>query len=90
AAQPVVRQALEAARPRLREMMRDAGFQLGPASVNAGMPNGQQAMPQPQQHFQSGQRDAGGPAVSARVDPVAAPTAGMRVLPGRGMVDTFA
>ncbi|MGN6388861.1 MAG: flagellar hook-length control protein FliK [Burkholderiaceae bacterium] len=90
AAQPEVRQALEAAMPRLRDMMSDAGIQLGQASVNAGMPNGQQAMPQPQQHFQSGQRDAGGPAVSARVDPVAAPTAGMRVLPGRGMVDTFA
>ncbi|MGN6703612.1 MAG: flagellar hook-length control protein FliK, partial [Burkholderiaceae bacterium] len=43
AAQPEVRQALEAAMPRLRDMMSDAGIQLGQASVNAGMPNGQQA-----------------------------------------------
>lgn len=89
AAQPEVRQALEAAMPRLRDMMSDAGIQLGQASVNAGMPNGQQAMPQPQQHFQAGQREAGGSA-AARAEPVTAPAAGMRVLASRGMVDTFA
>ncbi|MCU6502357.1 flagellar hook-length control protein FliK [Rugamonas sp. A1-17] len=36
-AQPEVRQALEAAMPKLREMMSDAGIQLGNATVSAGM-----------------------------------------------------
>ncbi|MBK4739301.1 flagellar hook-length control protein FliK [Noviherbaspirillum pedocola] len=36
AAQPEVRQALEAALPRLKEMMSDAGIQLGQANVGAG------------------------------------------------------
>lgn len=39
AAQPEVRQALEAALPKLREMMGDAGIQLGEATVSAGTPN---------------------------------------------------
>ena len=39
AAQPEVRQALEAALPRLREMMGDAGIQLGEATINAGTAN---------------------------------------------------
>ena len=39
AAQPEVRQALEAALPKLREMMSDSGIQLGQATVSAGMPN---------------------------------------------------
>jgi len=37
-AQPEVRQALEAAFPRLREMMSEAGIQLGQASVSADTP----------------------------------------------------
>lgn len=36
AAQPEVRQALEAALPRLREMMSESGIQLGQANVSAG------------------------------------------------------
>nr|WP_217345026.1 flagellar hook-length control protein FliK [Noviherbaspirillum sp. L7-7A]MBV0879238.1 flagellar hook-length control protein FliK [Noviherbaspirillum sp. L7-7A] len=36
AAQPEVRQALEAALPRLREMMGESGIQLGQANVSAG------------------------------------------------------
>lgn len=39
AAQPEVRQALEAAMPKLREMLGDAGIQLGQANVSAGTPN---------------------------------------------------
>ena len=39
AAQPEVRQAIEAALPKLREMMSDAGIQLGQTSVNAGSGN---------------------------------------------------
>lgn len=41
AAQPEVRQALEAALPKLREMMGDAGIQLGEATINAGTANQQ-------------------------------------------------
>lgn len=43
AAQPEVRQALEDAMPRLREMMSESGLSLGNASVNAGMPEQRQA-----------------------------------------------
>jgi len=39
AAQPEVRQALEAALPRLREMMNEAGVQLGQANVSSNMPD---------------------------------------------------
>ncbi|NMM28530.1 MAG: hypothetical protein HHJ12_14860 [Glaciimonas sp.] len=39
AAQPEVRQALEAALPRLREMMSEAGIALGQANVSSNMPN---------------------------------------------------
>ncbi|NMM36035.1 MAG: hypothetical protein HHJ09_00780 [Glaciimonas sp.] len=39
AAQPEVRQALEAALPRLREMMSEAGVALGQANVSSNMPN---------------------------------------------------
>ncbi|HAT30303.1 MAG TPA: hypothetical protein DCW29_05460 [Janthinobacterium sp.] len=42
AAQPEVRQALEAALPRLREMMNEAGIQLSNATVSAGMAQQQQ------------------------------------------------
>jgi flagellar hook-length control protein FliK len=41
-AQPEVKQALEAAMPKLREMMDQAGIQLGQANVQTGMPNQQQ------------------------------------------------
>lgn len=39
--QPEVRQALEAALPKLREMLGDAGIQLGQANVSAGTPQQQ-------------------------------------------------
>ncbi len=41
AAQPEVRHALEAALPKLREMLADAGIQLGQANVSAGTPQRQ-------------------------------------------------
>jgi flagellar hook-length control protein FliK len=47
-AQPEVKQALEAAMPKLREMMDAAGIQLGQATVNTGMPNQQQGANQQQ------------------------------------------
>ncbi|MEO6354149.1 MAG: flagellar hook-length control protein FliK [Burkholderiaceae bacterium] len=41
AAQPEVRQALEAALPKLREMLQEAGIQLGQANVSSNMPDRQ-------------------------------------------------
>lgn len=84
AAQPEVRQALEAALPKLREMLGDAGIQMGQASVNAGAP---------QQHGGHGEsRQA-----SRGVDPAAAATdaplsvADSQAAGGRqGLIDTFA
>jgi flagellar hook-length control protein FliK len=46
AAQPEVRQALEAAMPKLREMMSEAGIQLGSATVSADTSGQQQAFDQ--------------------------------------------
>jgi flagellar hook-length control protein FliK len=84
-AQPEVRQALEAALPKLREMMSDAGIQLGQSSVSAGTPN---------QHEAAGGSSRQTPHGSRSI--AAASDADMRVgrsqirLPGQGMVDTFA
>jgi flagellar hook-length control protein FliK len=63
AAQPEVRQALEAALPKLREMLGEAGIQLGQASVNSGTPNQQGGFEQQgsqtaRGHGQHGNRDA--------------------------------
>lgn len=85
-AQPDVRQALEAAMPRLREMMNDAGIQLGQSNVNSGMPNQQQAQDnQTGRHSFSGLTQAttlsDGPLRTGRTSPLTG---------GRGMVDTFA
>ena len=87
-AQPEVRQALEAAMPRLREMMSEAGIAFGNASVSAGTP-GQQ---------ESGQREASGDArrgggqggaVTGGEINIAPSTAG-RGRATLGAVDTFA
>jgi len=87
AAQPEVRQALEAALPKLREMMNEAGIQLGQATVSAEQ--------QQQQQNEAANREA------RRIGP-AYPGAGntdestIQNLPlptrhgGRGLVDTFA
>lgn len=84
-AQPEVRQALEAALPRLREMMGDAGIQLGQASVGTSLPNQQQAPGQ----------QAPRPAAPAPEPVGGNPEGALRPLRpqasggGRGMVDTF-
>ncbi len=84
AAQPEVRQALEAALPRLREMMQDAGIQLGQATVSADTPR-QQDM-----RDSGPQRTAGGFAHSGpdHGTEVALPPPAVRT--GRGLVDMFA
>ncbi|HEX7640984.1 MAG TPA: flagellar hook-length control protein FliK [Burkholderiaceae bacterium] len=92
AAQPEVRQALETALPKLREMLGDAGIQLGQASVNAG--NAQQ-----QQNFanQASPRSGnGGNGSSERGIDALDGTRGIVaqaasiVSSGIGLVDTFA
>lgn len=83
-AQPEVRQALEAAFPRLREMMNEAGIQLGQATVSADTP--QQNTPD-----QRSQRDA---PPFPNPDETSAGAMSLSQVPirqsGRGLVDTFA
>lgn len=90
AAQPEVRQALEAAMPKLREMLGDAGIQLGQANVSAGMPNNQQnAFAQQQQQQSSSRSNSGGNGGvdnDASVSVVRSQTISNT---GSGLVDTF-
>lgn len=85
AAQPEVRQALEAAMPKLRDMLSDAGIQLGQANVSTGTPNQQGAFsdhPARTAHS-AGQIDGGKEPLlrNGRIQPAAG---------GQGLVDTFA
>jgi flagellar hook-length control protein FliK len=87
AAQPEVRQALQDAVPKLREMLGDAGIQLGQANVSAGTPNNQQPGygDGRQTSRGSGQaidEDADTPVLTVRTQTI---TGG-----GQGLVDTFA
>jgi flagellar hook-length control protein FliK len=87
-AQPEVRQALENAMSRLREMMSETGISLGSATVNAGQPDQRQAQGEPQRGGASaGRFDTDGGASDA-----AAGSAARRVASGdrQGLVDTFA
>jgi flagellar hook-length control protein FliK len=84
-AQPEVRQALEAAFPRLKEMMNEAGIQLEQATVSADTPRQDDAPGRQAQRgipLTTGMDDA----VSAGLQPIRAP--GQQS--GRGLVDTFA
>lgn len=89
AAQPEVRQALEAAMPKLRDMLGEAGIQLGQASVNSGNPNqqggfDQQGSQQARGANNFGGRDNGAAEPAVRVTRVQPSSSGL------GMVDTFA
>jgi flagellar hook-length control protein FliK len=84
-AQPEVRQALEAAFPRLREMMDGAGIQLGQATVSADTPRQHDTA---DRQAQRGALPFGG---TDDAPPVALPTLQAPVpQSGRGLVDTFA
>jgi len=94
--QQEVRDALENALPRLREMMSESGIALANSSVNAGMPDQRQAQDQSQRgdgraswgHTggrRAGGRDDGPAVVETTVRP-----ARTRALGDNGMVDTFA
>jgi flagellar hook-length control protein FliK len=83
-----VRQALENALPRLREMMGESGIALGNATVDAGMPDGREA--QQQAGRGDGAAGRGGAGDAGGVDTGAVPVPRTRPLGDRGMVDTFA
>ncbi|RQO33264.1 flagellar hook-length control protein FliK [Herminiimonas sp. KBW02] len=83
--QPEVRHALEAAMPRLREMLNDAGIQLGQSNVSAGTPNQQGGFGEQRQSSgtrQSNQIDIADAAVHVSHVPTPASS--------NGLVDTFA
>lgn len=84
AAQPEVRQALEAALPKLRDMMSDAGVQLGQTSVSAGMPD-QFNQADRQQSQQTG-RNGG---QSQDQQEAAQTIRTQAITTGNGLVDTF-
>jgi len=88
-AQPEVKQALEAAMPKLREMMDQAGIQLGQATVNTGMPNQQQGANGQQQA--RGSSSSGGAGQDEEGDLTLAGVAGttQATTSGLGLVDTF-
>jgi len=89
-----VRQALENALPRLREMMSESGIALGNATVDANVPDQRQQQHDSERRAQGGQRGTGGltgdnqdgaPAVNE-----VAPRTRTVSLGDRGMVDLFA
>jgi flagellar hook-length control protein FliK len=93
-AQPEVRQALEAAVPKLREMMGDAGIVLGNATVSAGMTNQDNGYNQQTASAQSGGGGGDGGQGGSRfgrdsAEPVPRSAPPVRRLPA-GAVDTFA
>lgn len=88
AAQPEVRQALETAMPKLREMLGDAGIQLGQASVNAGTAQQQQNFANQASRSGKGGTDRGIDAIDGARASAAQAT--VSVTSGVGLVDTFA
>lgn len=82
-----VRQALENALPRLREMMSESGIALGNATVDAGQPDQRQAQ-------DDGSRTKGGAGThhdgTAGLDEAAARPVRVSTIGARGAVDTFA
>lgn len=88
-AQPEVKQALEAAMPKLREMMEQAGIQLGQATVNTGTPNQQQGANQQQARGNNNASNFGRN-VDDEADLNVAIVPRPAVSGGQGLVDTFA
>jgi len=83
--QPEVRQALESAIPKLREMLGDAGIQLGQASINSGSPQQQQTASQ-QNIRNSNSLNNAHDAIDTNIPASRA----ISVHTGQGLVDTFA
>lgn len=86
-AQPEVRQALEAAMPRLREMMSEAGIAFGSATVSAGTPEQQN---HGNREASDGRRGNGQGSGIAGGEIAIAPATGTRGRATLGAVDTFA
>ena len=88
-----VRQALENAMPRLREMMSESGIALGNATVDAGVPDQRQQQDN-ERRAQGGQNGANGLAGTGQdAEPAlneVAPRTRTVALGDRGMVDLFA
>jgi flagellar hook-length control protein FliK len=82
--QPEVRHALEAAMPRLREMLNEAGIQLGQSSVSAGTSSQQNAFSEQRQNARQASQNGNAADPAIHVSHVPVPSA------GTGMVDTFA
>lgn len=85
---PAVRDAIEAAMPRLREMLADSGIMLGNTMVGA------ESFQQQQQQQASAKNSGGGGGAGEMQDEVASGVlgevvGGMAARAGRGMVDTF-
>ncbi len=89
--QQEVRQALENAIPRLREMMSESGIALGNATVDAGTPDQRQAQQDGERRNNGGGGfgNAGGTA-AASDDSAARPVTRTVALGDNGLVDTFA
>lgn len=77
-ASPQVREALEQAMPRLREMLAESGISLGQANVSSDQPSGERS--------QGGERSGRGRDAAGETDGVIAPL----VSRGVGIVDLFA
>jgi flagellar hook-length control protein FliK len=89
--QQEVRQALENAIPRLREMMSESGIALGNATVDAGVPDQRQAQQDGGERRNGGGGFGNGSGTVAANDEAAARPATRSVALGdSGMVDTFA
>jgi flagellar hook-length control protein FliK len=85
--QPEVRAALEAAMPKLREMMSDAGIQLGQATISAGMPDQQNKSGE---QSGSGQNSRGSFGQSNEAADAPARVIGTtKITSGQGLVDTY-
>jgi len=88
-ANPAVRDALEAAMPRLREMLADAGLNLGQAQVGSG--SAQNASGNSANNQENSDNSRRGSGVAGQVEAlgqVGAPGTWLRA--GKGMVDVFA
>ena len=84
---PEVRQALDEAMPRLREMLSGAGINLGQANVGSQTPQQQQQTPT---QFGSTPRLMGEDAILSPDKPVDSRVTSQALLRGRGLVDLFA
>ncbi len=82
-----VRQALEEALPRLREMLNAAGISLGQANVGSQMPQ-QQSDSTPR--FTATPRNTGENAILSGIEGNVSSTSTSPIRQGRGLIDLFA